>query len=312
MGLIKTTKFVAPLSIEYQVDIAIKALPAWRYKVGFLNREHDDPKRQMILREGDEQWVNNNIQALKRNNADGREILFYPLDPRYILLDDLPDGAVKRLENEGFAPALVVETSPNNFQAWIKFPDLRVIKAFEQEYSLRLSRELIGRFGGDPGAAGGLRFGKLPGFRNRKLKHVGPDGRAPMSVIRSATGLEAPGGKALAERVKSEVLTAQAVQKPENPERPVSAVETPRATAEVGTGAGMAIEAQYEIALRRAGGDRSRADFAFAARLAERGAGEDQIAMLIESVSQKAAERGSEYARRTAAAAIARAAARPR
>jgi hypothetical protein len=312
MGLIKTTKYVAPLSIEDQVEIAIKALPAWRYKIGFLNRDHDDPKKQMILRDGDEKWVSNNIQTFKHNNADGREILFYPLDPRYILLDDLTSEAVKRLESEGFAPALVVETSPGNMQAWIKFPDLRGIKAVEQEYCLALSRQLIAKFGGDPGAAGGLRFGKLPGFRNRKSKHITPDGRAPMVVIRSASGHEAPGGKALAERVRSELMAAQAVhQVAESREKPISAVETPQVAGEVG-GAGMAIQAQYEIALQRAGGDRSRADFALAARLAEAGLGEDQIAMLIEEVSEKAAERGSEYARRTAAAAIARTAVRPR
>ena len=37
----------------------------------------------------------------------------------FSLVDDLTVAAVQKMKNEGFTPALVVETSPGNFQAWL-------------------------------------------------------------------------------------------------------------------------------------------------------------------------------------------------
>lgn len=36
------------------------------------------------------------------------------------LVDDLETDAITRMKAEGFEPVVVVETSPRNFQAWLK------------------------------------------------------------------------------------------------------------------------------------------------------------------------------------------------
>ena len=54
---------------------------------------------------------------------------------------------------------LVVETSPGNFQAWLKHPE-----KLEQRNGHAAARALAERFGGDTGAADWRHFGRLGRF----------------------------------------------------------------------------------------------------------------------------------------------------
>jgi RepB DNA-primase from phage plasmid len=71
------------------------------------------------------------------------------------------DYAHARWAADGFNPCAVVETSPGNFQAWLKhsivFPKL--IGTF-------VAQTLAARYDADPSAADWRRFGRLPGFTN--------------------------------------------------------------------------------------------------------------------------------------------------
>jgi hypothetical protein len=49
------------------------------------------------------------------------------------------------MKAEGYEPAAVVETSPNNFQAW-----LRHGQVLDAATSTRAAKQLAARFGGDP------------------------------------------------------------------------------------------------------------------------------------------------------------------
>lgn len=40
------------------------------------------------------------------------------------LLDDLTAEAIERMKAEGFEPAFVVETSPNDFQVWLNHGEI--------------------------------------------------------------------------------------------------------------------------------------------------------------------------------------------
>jgi len=69
----------------------------------------------------------------------------------------------------GFSPAVVVQTSPGNFQAWLKHPE-----KLDKEMGTAAARALAERFGGDTGAADWRHFGRLSGFTNRKQKYCDP------------------------------------------------------------------------------------------------------------------------------------------
>ncbi len=73
------------------------------------------------------------------------------------------------MKRAGFAPAVVVETSPANFQAWLKHPE-----KLSKEIGTAAARALARRFGGDPGAADWRHFGRLSGFTNKKPAYRDP------------------------------------------------------------------------------------------------------------------------------------------
>jgi RepB DNA-primase from phage plasmid len=64
------------------------------------------------------------------------------------LVDDLNAAAIVRMKAQEFAPAAVVETSPGNFQAW-----LRHGQVMDEATSTRAAKLLAERFGGDLGSA---------------------------------------------------------------------------------------------------------------------------------------------------------------
>lgn len=122
-----------------------------------------------------------NIPYLKAENANGRHILIQPTrvaDPYYMMADDL-DRTLLRLHHrfpEGtWKPGrMVVETSPGNFQVWIH--SSRFLRLEEKRHWLVKMRS-------DPGADPKNRWGRCPGFRNKKEKYRDSKGRHPLSKL---------------------------------------------------------------------------------------------------------------------------------
>jgi hypothetical protein len=81
------------------------------------------------------------------------------------LIDDLKAEAVVRMREERFPPAVVVQTSPANYQAWVKHAE-----RLDKELGTAVARDLAKRFGGDVKAADWRHFGRLAGFTNTKEK----------------------------------------------------------------------------------------------------------------------------------------------
>ena len=124
------------------------------------------------------------VAMLKAHNARGAHIYVRPSgEHRFTVLDDLDLDAVRKMSIDGYAPCALVETSPGNFQAWLKHDDI-----YPKRLSTFIARTLTGLFGGDPSAADWRRFGRLPGFTNCKPKHRSPDGLFPYVLLRSRTG----------------------------------------------------------------------------------------------------------------------------
>lgn len=107
------------------------------------------------------------VGYLKAENVNGRHILMQPaVESRYLLVDDLCWELICRQHrhtNGMWKPGrMVVETSPQNYQVWIRS---------QRELSLSEKRYWLKRLGSDPGADPNNRWGRCPGFRNRKDKH---------------------------------------------------------------------------------------------------------------------------------------------
>lgn len=119
------------------------------------------------------------LSYLKAENARGRHILMQPLNiSSYLLADDLSWSTVSRhhrLPGGAWKPGrMVVETSPANFQVWIHSA---------RALSLAEKRFLLNQLSSDPGADPNNRFGRLPGFRNRKDKYRSSQGLYPLAKL---------------------------------------------------------------------------------------------------------------------------------
>ena len=99
------------------------------------------------------------------NTADADAEKYYAA---IILVDDLTQDAVTAMYRSGYDPAAVVETSPNNFQAWVHISS----KNFAAAAIMKVARFLAKEFDGDMNAALPGQFGRLPGFTNRKDKYA--------------------------------------------------------------------------------------------------------------------------------------------
>jgi len=121
---------------------------------------------------------------LRRENLNRGHIYVRPSGVHGLsLVDDLKAAAIAEMKAQGFEPALVVETSPGNFQALLKHGQV-----LDEVTSTWVAKELALRFGGDPSSADWRHFGRLAGFTNPKRERQLPSGLRPFARLRSATG----------------------------------------------------------------------------------------------------------------------------
>ena len=150
-----------------------------------LNRYFCSNWRLAVLDEAAGRWIvtsdPSNIAYLKAENANGRHILIQPLDINqsfYLLADDITPRLLNRNHrylNGGWKPGrMVIETSPENFQVWIH--SSRFLQLKEKRHWLR-------KLHSDPSADPKNRWGRCPGFRNRKVKYRDSEGRYPLSRL---------------------------------------------------------------------------------------------------------------------------------
>ena len=145
-----------------------------------LHRFFNQKWRMAVLHPEKGRWLvqphPHNIPYLKALNAAGCHILIQPvLQHFYLLADDLPWETVcrhHRRPDKSWKPGrMVVETSHHNFQVWIRS---------SQSLNLHQKRTLLHMLHSDPAADPNNRFGRCPGFRNRKERHRTYDGQYPL------------------------------------------------------------------------------------------------------------------------------------
>lgn len=83
----------------------------------------------------------------------------------YTFLDDVSQENINRMKLDGLIPAMVIETSPNKFQLWLRFE-----KTMSYEQALATSRYLTRKYEADKGAISTSHFSRCPYFK-RILKN---------------------------------------------------------------------------------------------------------------------------------------------
>jgi DNA primase RepB-like protein len=166
--------------VERLVRVQLRAMGSERFDLG-IRRDAGE----MILREGQGAFeIEATIKWLRHENAKGAHIYVRPAGIHSLsLMDDLTAEVIERMKAEGFEPAVVVETSPNNFQAWLNHGHV-----LEAAMSTLAAKTLVEKFGGDPSSADWRHFGRLAGFTNPKRERQLPSGMRPFARLRSGTG----------------------------------------------------------------------------------------------------------------------------
>lgn len=124
------------------------------------------------------------IAWLARENSLGGHIYVKPTPGatfRHLLLDDLKPDSVSRIRSDSIPLACLVQTSPGNYQAWLRFPE-----PLQSDEARGVARLLAQRYDADPACVAKSHYGRLAGFTNRKEKYRRVDGRFPWVYLSAA------------------------------------------------------------------------------------------------------------------------------
>jgi hypothetical protein len=155
------------------------------------------------------------IPWLKRENAKGADVYVRPAGEQsqgIVLVDDLTRQQLDRMKAAGYAPAAVVETSPTNFQAWVRVSP----EPLPPIVGTASARLLAQAFEGDMNSADWRHYGRLAGFTNRKPEHVDDRGRSPYVLAHESPGKAAPMAPELLKTAQERVFQAEAALESKN------------------------------------------------------------------------------------------------
>lgn len=257
------------------------------FEVGLFNPMVNANEPVMIPRTWDTEALLRSVSWLKHQNLNGRNIYIRPQgEHRLSLIDDLKADDIQSMKRSGFTPALVVQTSPGNFQAWVKHPEV-----LDKETSTATARALAQRFGGDLGAADWRHFGRLSGYTNRKMKYRSSDGLSPFVLLMESNGSEYKNGREFLTAIRSQLDKDRAER---------SRIPAARSSPSVSTGPLKGIDEFRADA--KYGGDRTRVDLAYAVYALSHGVDETRVIAALHSrdLSHKGSQkRQDDYVRRT-------------
>jgi len=180
----------------------LAAMDAQRYEIGVKRADGHMIPRVLTPRGLFEQ-----VAWLERENRKGADIFIRPEGSvGLILVDDVDEAALGRMVTDGLTPAVIVETSPLNHQAWVRLSPMPI----EPVLASAAARLLADRYDGDPNSAAWRHYGRLAGFTNRKNKHQRPDGTYPLVLLRAATGGQAPAGARFLHAARGRLMSGRA------------------------------------------------------------------------------------------------------
>ena len=174
------------------------AVNADRYRVTCIKMEQDGDKKTFILDKKDgvsrgfspDELVARMPEML-RLQGRGENIYYTPLsrNRHHILIDDMSEESLERLQRRGFQPAVILQSSPGNFQCILTVPKLGT--EFDRDVGNRIT-ERLNREYGDKKLCGCIHPHRAPGFENRKPKHRKEDGTYPQVRLLFAERRQCP------------------------------------------------------------------------------------------------------------------------
>lgn len=172
----------------------VAAFGVERVEVGI----RDAQSGQMMNREWSRAELEQSVAWLKRMNAKGNDVYIRPAGEHgLVLVDDVKPDALARMRRDGWMPAATIETSPGNYQAWVKLSEKSVDAEVRREVALDLAKA----YGGDLNSADSRHYGRLAGFTNQKPQHC-RDGRQPYVLAHDCSGTVAKSTERHLEGVK--------------------------------------------------------------------------------------------------------------
>ena len=141
--------------------------------------------------------VVNAIPRLEAYAKYNKNVNVVPLseDKHHILVDDVSPENLQKISQDGYKPACVIESSPQNYQVIVTVQSL----GDDREAANKLTKELNTRYG-DPKLSGAVHAHRLPPFQNFKEKHKREDGTFPETKL-----IETPGS--MCDKAFSELKT---------------------------------------------------------------------------------------------------------
>ncbi len=195
------------------------AVDADRYRVTCINMEPDGERKTFILDKRDgvtrgfaPDELAARLPEMIRLQNRGENIYYTPLSEgkHHILIDDMTAGSLERLQKDGFRPAVVLESSPGNFQCLLTIPKLH--GGHDRDVGNRLT-ERLNREYGDRKLSGCIHPHRAPGFENRKPKHRREDGSYPQVKLLFAERRECAKALELARQIEREYAAAAQAQR---------------------------------------------------------------------------------------------------
>ena len=190
------------------------AVGADRYRVTCIAMEANGNKKTFILdKEGGvtkgftpEELVLHMPEMLRLQRR-GENIYYTPLsaEKHHVLIDDMTAESLVRLQRDGYRPAVILESSPGNFQCILTIAKLG--SRFDRDVGNRLT-ERLNREYGDKKLCGCIHPHRAPGFENRKPKHRREDGSFPEVKLLVAEKRECRKALELARQIAGEYEAA--------------------------------------------------------------------------------------------------------
>ncbi len=286
----------------------IAAVDADRVRVTCIRMEPEGGKKVFILdkkggatRGFTPEEMATHMPEMLRLQQRGENIYYTPLSEtrHHILIDDMTRESVERLYADGFRPAVVLESSPDNFQCVLTIPKLQ--SAHNRDVGNRITEQLNRKYG-DQKLSGCIHPHRAPGFGNLKPKHRRKDGSFPQVRLLHAEERECAKALELSRLIEREYAEAARVRQ----ER----MARPQAVAPGATRPGdpiAAYQAHYEnIRQQLALEDLSRVDAMIALRLRATGHSRESVLDAVRRCAPTIREKQEgrdwqRYAERTAA-----------
>ncbi|MBU2766514.1 hypothetical protein HAP94_09990 [Acidithiobacillus ferrivorans] len=185
----------------------IEAMGCEHYEIGILDRGNNKQKGSMKLATYSKDSILKAVPYFKsENSSNNRDIFIRPSRAHkhansLILVDDINKSMIDdTMKKKGYEPCCAVQTSPYNYQAWVKLNS-----GINPELQGVISRQLQQTLSADAGSASKEHFGRLAGFTNRKPCHVDDAGMHPFAKLKESTGVVATSADKLIQEGKDEL-----------------------------------------------------------------------------------------------------------